>query len=817
MTATGPQSPQLNFHLGSAKRLIWAIALGTALVIAAVGAVLLESIGNVRTLAFTQALAANSETVLADEVRIRSLLASMDKVILVLRQEFVANAKLTEDALRQRLDTLQLQSELAQRVSFANAAGDLVLTTANKPVKVNVADRGYFKAQKLAVGDDLLVGEPVKSRITGEWVVPLTRSITRKDGTFGGIVILLVDPLLFFAPFEKASRGESATRAILSLDGYNRINLNGGRMVYGGDRRASQLYQEIKTADAGSYTARAVVDGVLRSVSYRVVNPYGLVILAGTAVESIENSFRDKVHERIVEAALASGMLLLLCAMLILGVRRQAKLFATQQNFNQLIELVPQLVFSLDLQGAITWVNSRTMAYVGPTAAEQLAGLGWVLAAVHPDDLQRVKDFNASALRSRQSSQSCEYRKRRFDGEYFWFSSHIAQVPDERGNVVSYLQTGTDIHDRKMSEERTRVAQKMESIGQLTGGMAHDFNNLLAIIVGNLDLLVPEVPSEAGARRLQVAMGAAQRGVGLVKSLLALASKQPLLPAVVDLGSLVERITPLLRHALGQRVRFEVQLPETGVHVKVDEAGLEAVLLNLTVNARDAMPKGGDLVLRVRASQGLAHLAMTDNGVGMSATVLKRATEPFFTTKERGHGTGLGLSMVAGFAKQSGGSMSIQSTEGQGTTIEIALPQVIAPASALPVQAISPVGPAPAGAGPWRILVVDDEPEIASLARDWLKVDGHTVVIASSAADALTLLSVRAFDILLTDIVMPGELDGIHLAERVQSLYPAVKVVLMSGYSKETATSRADVPWPLLVKPFNKAHLDAAMNRLLGA
>jgi PAS domain S-box-containing protein len=785
------------------------------MVIAAVGAVLRESIGEVREDAFVHALAVNNETVLADETRVRSLLASLDKVILVLRSDFVANPKLTEQALTQRLNSLQMQSEVAQRASFANAAGDLVQTTAKKPVKVNVADRGYFKAQKLAVGDDLLVGDPVQSRITGEWVVPLTRRITRKDGTFGGMVILFVDPQLFSGPFEKTSRGENATRAILSLDGYNRINLNGGRMVYGGDRRTSQIYQEIKTAAAGSYTARAVVDGVLRSVSYRVINPYGIVILAGTTVESIENSYRDKVHERIIEATLFSGMILLLSVLLAFGVRRQAKLFATEQNFNQLIELVPQLVSSLDLQGAITWVNSRMVAYVGPTAAEQLAGFDWVMAAVHPDDLQRVKDFNASALLHHQNAQSCEYRKRRFDGEFLWFSSHIAPVHDEHGATGSYLQTGTDIHDRKMSEERTRVAQKMESIGQLTGGMAHDFNNLLAIIVGNLDLLVPEVPGETGARRLQVAIGAAQRGVGLVKSLLALASKQPLLPAVVELSSLVERITPLLRHALGQRVRFEVQLPETAVYVKVDEAGLEAVLLNLSVNARDAMPKGGDLVLRVRAAQGLAYMAITDNGTGMPAAVLKRATEPFFTTKERGHGTGLGLSMVAGFAKQSGGSMTIESTEGLGTTIEIALPQVLAPAPALPVQAIAPVAPAPAGTGPWRILVVDDEPEIASLVRDWLKQDGHTVVLAKNAADALTLLSIRAFDIMLTDIMMPGELDGIQLADRVQGAYPAVRILLMSGYSKETATSRADVPWPLLVKPFGKADFATAMDSLL--
>ena len=785
------------------------------MVLAAAGYVLRDSIDQERAQAFSRALSVNNETVLADETRVRSLLASLDKVILVLRHDFVAKPTMSELEVMQRLDSLQMQSELSHHVSFANTAGDLVLSTAKSPntqrPNVNVADRGYVKSQIAAGGDSLQVGEPIQSRITGEWVLPLTRPVIRKDGSFGGLVILLVDPMLFSGPFERTSQGENATRAILSLDGYNRMTLNKGRLVFGGDRRTSQLYQELKTTGYGSYTAKALLDGVVRTISFRIVDPYGIVILAGTTVESIENSFREKAHAHMLQAALFSGMLLLVWGVLVIGVRRQARLFATQQNFNQLIELVPQLVFNLNLEGKITWTNSRTVAFVGPTAAQQIAGFDWVMAAVHPDDLQRVIEFKESTLLQIQNAQSCEYRKRRKDGEYLWFSSHFAQVPGEKGKVASYLQTGTDIHDRKMSEERTRVAQKLESIGQLTGGMAHDFNNLLAIIVGNLDLLVPEERSETGAKRLQVAIGAAQRGVGLVKSLLALASKQPLLPTVVELGCLVERITPLLRHALGQRVHFEVELAPIPVNVQVDEAGLEAVLLNLSVNARDAMPKGGKLILRVHASMGQAYLAITDNGTGMTADVLKRATEPFFTTKERGHGTGLGLSMVAGFAKQSGGTMNIQSTEGLGTTIEIALPLVLPPEGALPAAVLTTIAPAMKATRAWRILVVDDEPEIGSLVRDWLKQAGHTVVLANNASDALKLLSVRAFDILLTDIMMPGEMDGIHLADRVQGLYPAIKIVLMSGYSKETATSRADVPWPLLVKPFSKADFDEVM------
>jgi signal transduction histidine kinase len=243
-----------------------------------------------------------------------------------------------------------------------------------------------------------------------------------------------------------------------------------------------------------------------------------------------------------------------------------------------------------------------------------------------------------NALLGGPCAESCEYRKRRFDGAYPWYSSQITRVKDMDGGSVSFLHIGTDIHDRKMAEERARMTQKLESIGQLTGGMAHDFNNLLAIIIGNQDLLKSEALSEQGSRQLEVASCTAQRGVGLVKSLLALASKQPLLPATIALWALVERIAPLLRHALGLRVQVHMTPPVSLVHFEVDEAGIEAALLNLIVNARDAMPQGASLNVSLDASSAMARFVIKDTGTGMPEAVLKRATEPFYTTKEQGHG-----------------------------------------------------------------------------------------------------------------------------------------------------------------------------------
>jgi PAS domain S-box-containing protein len=804
--------------LRQAGGVVWAIALACGLILLAVLAIVQQAIGNERALAFSNAADINSKIALSDEIRIRSLLASLDKVLLVMRKDFAEDPLLTRQELILRLDELKIDNELNPRISFVDAAGQVLLSSARSSnahmPAINVADRVYFQRQKAAQGDLLDVGAPIQSRISGQWVLPLTRRISNKDGSFGGVVSMTVNPSLFTEPFEKTSLGANASRAIIGLDGYTLLRLNGGKMEFGGDSRKSRLFQEIKTAKVGSYTATAVSDGIIRTMSYRVIDPYGIAILAGSAVESIEASIHTKIQGYIVAAALFGVLIVLLSALLMLSIVRQRKLFESQQSFDQLIELVPQLVASLDGEGNIVWVNRRSVEYVGPGRYAQEQGFDWVLAAVHPDDLGRVTAFVATALLEPQSTGACEYRNRRFDGAYLWFSSQITRVLDQQGASVSFLQTGTDIHDRKMAEERIRATQKLESIGQLTGGMEHDFNNLLAIIVGNLDLVKPDVQGVAASKRIEVAISAAQRGVGLVKSLLALASKQPLLPATMDLWALVERIAPLLCHALGQRVQFALKPPGQTVLVEVDEAGLEAVLLNLCVNARDAMPKGGTLTLGLEASDGMARIAIQDTGTGMPEAVLKRATEPFFTTKERGHGTGLGLSMVAGFVKQSAGSLKIHSTEGQGTTIEISLPTV--QRAATPAPAVLAPALAVATAGRRKILIAEDEPALAELVRAWARQEGHTAVVVSSADDALVLLAARAFDVLLTDIMMPGQLDGIGLAEKASLLHPAMKILLMSGYSKETATNRADIPWPLLVKPFRKEDFHAAVEEALG-
>ena len=798
---------------------IWGICLA-GLTLVAVPVVTQDRIEKARQLAYSSVEEVNTKIALSDEVRVRSLLASLDKVLLVVRKDFALNPGLSLEGLVGRLDDLKVEGELNPRLSIANASGSVVLSSAPEDLRApsarTILDSESFQAQKAAPDDLLFFGPPERSHVTGKWSVPISRRIKGKDGSFGGILVLAVDPALFSASFEKTSTGTNSTRAIIGLDGFTRIRTNDSQQVYGGDSRKSRLFTELAKSPNGCYTAIAAADGVLRAVCYRSLTPYRLVVLAGTAVDGIEHSINQSASDYILTATGFSALVLLLFAAMTLSNARQSRLQVSQNNYRNLMELLPQMIYQMDGHGKIIWANDRTRQYTGPSPEEQAKGFDWVWTAVHPEDRQRMRNFASSSMQPKSGAQSCEYRQRKFDGSYEWFSAQITRTDDPDGQTY-LMQTGTNIQDRKMAEQRALAAQKLETIGQLAGGMAHDFNNLLAIVLGSNSLLKSEVLSEDGTTALAVATSAAQRGVGLVKALLALASRQPLLPARIDLRVLLERISILLIHALGTRIRFQLALSDAVVAVEVDEAGLEAALLNLAVNARDAMPRGGDFCLTLDVANGMAHLSAKDTGAGMPDAVLRRATEPFFTTKESGRGTGLGLAMVAGFAQQSGGSLRIRSAEGIGTTIEILLPLVQADESSLagttPAGSADMAAPATIAAPKGSILIVDDEPDLAKLISVWARQAGHQAAVASDAEEAFSMLQDRSFDILITDIVMPGVMDGLALADKASRMQRRLKILLMSGYSLETSENRANIRWPLLVKPFGQAAFNAAVEQ----
>jgi len=405
----------------------------------------------------------------------------------------------------------------------------------------------------------------------------------------------------------------------------------------------------------------------------------------------------------------------------------------------------------------------------------------------------------------------------------------VAVIFDRRVALEASMRAEVMDSHRRTSEQLFQ-AQKMEAVGQLTGGVAHDFNNILTIVLANADAILEDDKAPPHiAKRAQRISDAGQRASDLTRQLLAFSRKQVLKPEKSDLNDLVATTSKLLRRTLGEHIIVQTVAAPNLWTINVDRAQVETSLINLCINARDAMPKGGrltietsnvtldrDYVARQEDDVGAgdyAMLSVTDTGFGMAPDILRRAFEPFFTTKEVGKGTGLGLSMVYGFIKQSNGHIRIYSEIGHGTSVKMYFPRGAAAARAsAPSRREVPAG------GSERILVVEDEPAVRAIVGEQLRSLGYDVEQAGDADEALALLAARRFDLVLTDVVMPGRLNGKGLSDEVERLWPGTRVVFMSGYSENALLSdgRLDSGVMLLAKPHQKADLARIIRGALG-
>ncbi len=394
------------------------------------------------------------------------------------------------------------------------------------------------------------------------------------------------------------------------------------------------------------------------------------------------------------------------------------------------------------------------------------------------------------------------------------------------GAVMGYFILAQDVTDHRQAEAALRQAQKMKAVGQLTGGLAHDFNNLLTIVIGNLNLLREQLSDdEFTTGQIDPALGAARRGAELVKHLLAFSRKQPLQPKAFDAGELVTGMVDLFERTLGNAVRTEFRISGQPCPVVADPNQMENALLNLAINARDAMPSGGLLTVEVETAEpedgpepGEVRLCVTDTGTGMPAAVAERAFEPFFSTKGLGRGHGMGLSMVYGFVQQSGGTIDLRSRRGEGTAVEIRLPR--STGREQPASAQDPDDAAAPETGTETILVVEDDDEVRSYTVSALRALQYHVLEVGDGGSALDLVrDDTGIDLVLSDVVMVDGPNGYELAEKARRIQPGLRILLMSGYPDE-ARSRSKQGarvLPFLPKPFEKQQLAAAVRAALDA
>lgn len=508
----------------------------------------------------------------------------------------------------------------------------------------------------------------------------------------------------------------------------------------------------------------------------------------------------------------------------------QAGLTHSELRLRQITDTIPAHIGYFDHDWVFRYGNRRYAQWFG-TTSEGMKDRP-ILDVIGPHVFAQVEDKVRRALAGEEVSY--EYSMPGPGGEILYTRSTL--VPDfgPGGEVIGCYVHAVDVTEQRRTQGALAQAQKMEAIGQLTGGLAHDFNNMLTVVMGNLHGLVEALGDHpAVAEYVEPALAAAEGGAGLIRRLLAFSRQQPIAPVVVEVNELVLDMARMIRRSLPSTITVSTASRDVDLRALVDPNQLESALLNLALNARDAMPNGGELRIAcsLECIEGAAaadlelppgcyvQIAVADNGTGMDSATLTRVFEPFFTTKKFGLGSGLGMAMVYGFIKQSGGGVRIRSRQAVGTTVSLLLPQAPREAAALPAAGTAEPGDGggvpTVAARPLEgrlVLLVEDDDKVRDVVRKQLSALGCAVLEAESGHEAADMVeNIPAIALVLSDIVMPGGMDGRALARFVRRFRPELPVVLMSGYADRALPGREDADVEVLGKPFTQERLLEAL------
>ena len=565
----------------------------------------------------------------------------------------------------------------------------------------------------------------------------------------------------------------------------------------------------------------------------------------------LDNAVTDLAAARATVGWLAGRLEALLAGAVILGVylreidflyhSAEATALEREAARTEAQSAREKLEIALDASGMADWewdlvsgAARRTLRHDGIFGYATLQpdwGMARFLDHVHPADRLAAGAALETAMRDGRLELEC--RIRRVDDSVRWVALWGHTSFDDAGRAIAITGCLMDTTVRRETEDRLRQAERMEAIGQLTGGMAHDFNNLLTVVLGSLDLIIRNPQNVARVERLaRNALVAGRRGTELTEKLLSFSRRQILRAETLNPNRLLREFLPLLQRGVGEAIQIELQLDPELDPTRIDPNQFQATLLNLVGNARDAMPDGGTLRIETKnvqigpddapASLGLApghylRVTLADDGIGMDAATAARAFEPFFTTKEVGKGTGLGLSQVYGFVQQAGGLCEVKTVPGQGCSVILYLPRSIETADVAPAGNVVPLRRAQGGE---VVLVVEDDETVREMAGESLSALGYSVMTASDARIALDLLSYPdRIDILFSDVVMPGGMNGAQLAEQARQLRPNLKVLLTSGYTTTATGGARELPVDvaLLRKPYLREDLAAKLQSVLAS
>jgi PAS domain S-box-containing protein len=779
---------------------------------------------------------------------------NLDLILRVLQTRIAEAGIKTPDDLREKFATEAAHRLLLDRIqdagridalSVIDNVGHVVNYTRNWPAPrdLDLTDRDYFIAHRDMPKLGLFVAAPVRNRTTGEWTTFLTRRLSGPNGEFLGVILAVVRIQYFVDFYQAVLPGNAATISLFRRDGvllarYPDFETFGGRS-FGQQPLFTRM---LRHADAGViHTPASAFDGIARIMTPRVVPGFPLIINVTNTRDAVLAGWRLRtIYTAILTGAavclvMLSGMLL---SRQVDGRVRMTRLQAEQEQANRtaaqirdlnatldsnlqqlraITDNLPMVISYVDADRRIRFVNRTGERWFGRPASE-------ILGRTPSELLGRRARLGTSKLLAELSQGPVRYERnvRHTDGSLRIID--VLNVPDRApdGKVRGYYSLRADITDRKATEEQLRQSQKLEAVGKLTGGVSHDFNNLLQIILGNAELLSEELADNPRLRALaEMSRSAAERGAELTHRLLAFGRRQTLEPKAVNASDLIAGMEGLLKRTLREDIDIVFVRGDGLWPALVDSSQLENALLNLCINARDAILGSGRVTIEtanVEFDQAYCSqytdvtpgpyvmIAVSDTGIGIPPENLDRVFEPFFTSKEVGKGTGLGLSMVYGFVRQSQGHVQIHSELGRGTTVRLYLPKA--------QEMVEPVVETSAARsdlhGSETILVVEDDDMVRAHVEGQLAGLGYRVVSASNGLEALKIMRSRAdIDLLFTDVIMPGGMNGRELVEAARKLWPRLAILYTSGYMDSVIPhqDRLDMEIPVLSKPYRSVDL----------
>jgi PAS domain S-box-containing protein len=789
--------------------------------------------------ALAQARKDTANVTLAFHEDVQRTIAAVDQFMLAIKAEYAQAPR--HYHLKAWIGNSPLLDGLAVRVMIIDAAGRVRQTSPDEASpnalapKDERSDGAYLARYLNPESPQPYISPPLRERRSGKWMIEISRRLEGPDGKTAGALVVSLDPLYLARVFGKVDLGRAGVVSIVGTDGIVRARRTADTSTVGEDIRDGPIFAAAREGSRGSFKTRSDIDGIERIYSYAAIPEDGLVVLVGVGRDEIlahiEAGYR---HFFLGELGVSLFILLLMAVLLrevMRGQRREQAMAGQAALLGTILELTPAAIWVKDEAGRFEIANKAAQrllgqpreALIGRTSAETMS------PAIY--DEARHRD---AAARAQPGTTITGEHHVALDGKrhHFLTFRRTCDVDDRRLLVA----TGVDItplrqaeaalraemRQREATEAQLRQAQKMETLGQLTGGIAHDFNNLLTTVLGNLELAERHEQAPDKLRLLRNATHAAERGATLIHHLLAFGRRQHLRPEPVDLNHLVAEAMEMLERALGPAIEIETALVHDLWPALADANQVEVALLNIAINARDAMPEGGRLIIRTanvaaadpgRASElppgDFVALTVVATGAGMEEEVLARAFDPFFTTKEVGKGSGLGLSQVYGMARQSDGMVRLESQPGVGTAVHVYLPRAAAPAA---TDTGTPT-PAPASRPGATIMVIDDNHQVRDFIAVCLEEHGYQVMTAVDGQTALAALDDEPVDLAIIDLAMPG-LSGAEVARRARQRWPELRVLFITGYAGSVSLESTGDD-PVFRKPFGSAKLLAEVERML--